>query len=42
MGALALTSIDVAEKRLKTVRTEAQLAEIVRFLETARFEAAHA
>ena len=40
-GAFALTSIDVAEKRLKTVRTEAQLEEIVRFLETARFEAAN-
>src|SRR5206468_1331439 len=39
-GAFALTSIDVAEKRLKTVRTKAQLEEIVRFLETGRFEAA--
>ncbi len=40
-GAFALTSIDVAEKRLKNVRSEAQLTEIVRFLETARFEAAN-
>jgi len=40
-GAFALTSIEVAEKRLKTVGTEAQLEEIVRFLETARFEAAN-
>jgi hypothetical protein len=40
-GAFALTSIDVAETRLKAVRTEAQLEEIVRFLETARFEAAN-
>jgi hypothetical protein len=39
-GAFALTSIDVVQTRLKTVRTEAQLEEIARFLETARFEAA--
>jgi hypothetical protein len=39
-GVFALTSIDVAVERLKGVRTEAELEEIVRFLETARFEAA--
>jgi hypothetical protein len=39
-GEFALTSLQVVEKRLKTVRTEAQLEQIVRFLETARFEAA--
>jgi Lon protease (S16) C-terminal proteolytic domain len=39
-GAFALTSLEVAQDRLKTVRTEPQLEQIVRFIETARFEAA--
>jgi hypothetical protein len=39
-GDFALTSIRIVQKRLKTVRTEAELDEIVRFLEVARFEAA--
>jgi hypothetical protein len=40
-GTSALTALDVAETRLKTVRTEAQLEEIVRFLEAARFDASN-
>ncbi len=39
-GEFALTSIAVVKERLKTARTEAQLDEIVQFLEVARFEAA--
>ncbi len=39
-GEFALTSIAVVKERLRTVRTEAQLAEIVQFLDVARFEAA--
>ena len=39
-GTFAMTSIRVAQKRLATVRSEAELDKIVRFLETARFEAA--
>jgi hypothetical protein len=38
-GAFATTSIEIAEKRLRSVRTEAELEEIVAFIETARFEA---
>jgi Lon protease (S16) C-terminal proteolytic domain len=38
-GAFATTSIEIAEKRLGSVRTEAELEEIVAFVETARFEA---
>ena len=39
-GTFAMTAIHVAQKRLATVRSEAELDEIVRFLEAARFEAA--
>jgi hypothetical protein len=39
-GAFAMTSMRVAQQRLKTARTKAQLEQIVRFLETGRFEAA--
>ncbi len=39
-GAFAMTSINVAQQRLRTVGTQAELDEIVRFLEVARFEAA--
>jgi hypothetical protein len=38
-GAFATTSIEIAEKRLRRVHTEAELEEIVAFIETARFEA---
>jgi hypothetical protein len=38
-GVYGLTASDVARERLSTVRTEAQLEEVVRFLATARFEA---
>ncbi len=37
-GDFALTSIRVAQERLKTARTQAELDEIVRFLAVARFE----
>jgi hypothetical protein len=40
VGRIRLTSITVAERRLDGVRTRAELDEIVRFLEVARFEAA--
>jgi Lon protease-like protein len=39
-GDFALTSIRVAQKRLRTARTKAQLDEIEKFLAVARFEAA--
>jgi hypothetical protein len=39
-GDFALTSLNVAQARLRHVRTEAQLEEIVRFVEVGRFEAA--
>jgi len=39
-GAFAMTSATIAEKRLGTVRSKADLDEIVQFLETGRFEAA--
>lgn len=38
-GVFGLTSVDVVLERLKSVTTEAQLDEIVRFLEVGRFEA---
>ena len=38
-GAFATTSLEIAEKRLRSVSTEAELEEIVAFIETARFEA---
>ncbi len=40
-GVFAMTSMDVAAKQLATVRTQADLDRIVRFIETARFEAAN-
>jgi hypothetical protein len=39
-GAFAMTSITIAQDRLETVRSKADLDEIVQFLEVARFEAA--
>jgi Lon protease (S16) C-terminal proteolytic domain len=39
-GDFALTSITVAQRRLRRVRTKAELDEIVQFMEVARFEAA--